>query len=96
VHVWQYYHGVTKASALWLVIRHLGDYELAYPYDLADSDDFLDFNIEQQASIVEDWWRVTKGMRTLNNTGAIKTLYAYNRYVDQMRGAGLPHKPLLR
>jgi hypothetical protein len=58
--------------------------------------DFTDFNIEQQASIIEDWWRITKGMRTLNNTGAIKTLYAYNRYVDQMRGSGLPHKPLLR
>jgi hypothetical protein len=96
VHVWQYYHGITKLSAICLFARHLGHYELAYPYDLADSDDFTDFNIEQQASIIEDWWRITKGLRPLNNTGAIKTLYAYNRYVDQMRGAGLPHKPLLR
>jgi hypothetical protein len=96
VHVWQYYHGITKLSAICLFARHLGHYELAYPYDLADSDDFTDFNIEQQASIIEDWLRITKGLRPLNNTGAIKTLYAYNRYVDQMRGAGLPHKPLLR
>jgi hypothetical protein len=58
----QYYHGVTKLSAIWLAVRHLGDYSLAYPYDLSDSDDILDYNIEQQAAIIEDWWLITKGM----------------------------------
>lgn len=32
-HVWQFYHGITKLSAIWLAVRHLGDYSLAYPYD---------------------------------------------------------------
>ncbi len=94
-HVWQYYHGITKLSAIWLAVRHLGDYSLAYPYDLSDNDDFTDFNIEQQASIVEDWWRLTRSMRPLNNVGRDKTLGTYNRFVDQMRGAGPPHTPII-
>jgi len=58
VHVWQFYHGITKLSAIWLGLRYITDYGRAYPYDLSDSDDFTDYNIEQQASIIEDWWRL--------------------------------------
>ena len=76
-------------------MRHLGDYEDAYPYDLSDSDDLTDFNIEQQASIIEDWWRITKHMLPLNNHGADKTLAAYTPFVDQLRNAGVPHAPLI-
>jgi hypothetical protein len=94
-HVWQYYHGITKLSAIWLAVRHLGDYQLAYPYDLSAYDDLVDFNIEQQAAIIEDWWRVTVGMLPINNIGVDKSLSSYNRYVDQVRSAGVPYKPLL-
>jgi hypothetical protein len=89
-HVWQFYHGITKLSALWLEVRHLGDYEKAYPYDLSDSDDFTDFNIEQQASIIEDFWRVVNSLSPLKNIGTNKALSTYNRYVDQVRSAGPP------
>jgi hypothetical protein len=95
VHVWQYYHGITKLSAIWLAVRHLGDYEMAYPYDLSDGDDLTDFNIEQQAAIIEDWWRIIQPLRPLNNIGTDKTLTTYNRHVDQLRSAGPPHTPIL-
>jgi hypothetical protein len=95
VHVWQYYHGITKLSAIWLAARHLGDYEAAYAYDLSDEDDLTDFNIEQQASIIEDWWRVKKGMSPLKNTGSDKSLATYTRFAEQMRNAGPPHTPLV-
>ena len=42
--------------------RHLGDYEKSYFYDLSDEDDLTDFNIEQQASIIEDWSRIEPGV----------------------------------
>jgi hypothetical protein len=57
MHVWQYYHGVHKVygfitQALW----HIRGYERAYPYDLSDHDDILDFNFEQQAAIIQDFY----------------------------------------
>ena len=75
----------------------LGDYEDAYPYDLSDSDDLTDFNIEQQASIIEDFWRVarTPPLPPLNNTGTNKSLATYSRYADQVRSAGPPRRPPL-
>lgn len=55
----------------------------------------MDFNIEQQAAIVEDWWRVTKSLPTINNIGTDKSLATYNNFIDQVRGAGPPHKPAI-
>src|SRR5262249_38594263 len=77
MHVWQFYHGITKLSAIWLFARHLGDYERAYPYDLSDSDDVTDFNIEQQAAIIEDFWRLGSSMSPLNNIGSNKNPASY-------------------
>jgi hypothetical protein len=95
MHVWQYYHGITKVSALWLAVRYRGDYERAYPYDLSDSDDITDFNIEQQAAIIEDFWRLGSSMSPLNNIGTNKNPASYNRYADQVRSAGPPHTPAI-
>lgn len=96
VHVWQYYHGyeVTKPlEAIGLFARYRGDYQpKAYYYDLSDEDDFTDFNIEQQASIIEDWWRILNGLSPQFNIGNDKTVTTYNHFVDQMRGAGPPNK----
>jgi outer membrane protein OmpA-like peptidoglycan-associated protein len=89
VHVWQYYHAITKVDeAVWLSVRHGFDYEKAYSYDLSDEDDLADFNIEQQASIIEDWWRITEAsLGPLKNTGTDKTESRYRRFVDQLRVA---------
>jgi hypothetical protein len=95
-HVWQSYHGITKISAIGLWVRYRGDYDpLAYRYDLSDSDDFRDYNIEQQASIIEDWWYLTVHQPPKNNRGRDRSLSSYNRYVDQVRSSGPPQKPVI-
>jgi hypothetical protein len=51
-HVWQYYHGC------WVVPRSVwaNKFGKGYEYTLEDSDAWDDFNVEQQASIVENWF----------------------------------------
>jgi hypothetical protein len=94
MHVWQHYHGVHKLlSAAWQYARHLGDYDEAYWYDLADSNDLTDYNLEQQAAIIEDFWRINSGLGTLRNKGTINSPEAYYRYAEQVRSAGPPHTP---
>ncbi len=55
VHIWQYnYLGVGLYSPRWLDRR--------YHYDLNEGDHFQDFGLEQQASIVEDLFRIESGL----------------------------------
>ena len=55
VHVWQYkFLGVGLYSPRWLDRR--------YHYTLNENDSFLSFGLEQQASIVEDYFRVKNGL----------------------------------
>ncbi len=61
-HVWQYQNRILNVifSALLEQIEHGFDYAKAYPY-LLDADKTLtDYDIEQQASIIEDYFRVVK------------------------------------
>ncbi len=62
-HVWQYQNNVLNpiGAALDEVFKHLGDYDAAYPYTLVASKDFLDYGMEQQASILEDYFRLING-----------------------------------
>ena len=46
-------------------MRHPVNYELNYYYDLMKSDDFYDYNIEQQASMVADYWAVSVSKRAV-------------------------------
>ena len=78
--------------------RHqYSDYKDAYPYDLSDHDDLTDFNIERQASIIEDYWRlsISPPMTPLNNTGTNKGLSYYEPFAAQVRSAGPPRKPAI-
>lgn len=52
-HVWQYFHGY------WVVSRSVwaNEFGQGYGYTLEDSDAWDDFNVEQQASIVENWFK---------------------------------------
>ncbi len=94
VHVWQHYHGVHKlVSAAWQFVRHVGDYDEAYWYDLADSNDLTDYNLEQQAAIIEDFWRINSGLGILRNKGSVNSPEVYSRFADQVRSAGPPHTP---
>ena len=94
VHVWQFYHGVTKLSAIKLFVWYRSDYQPnAYRYDLSGNDDFTDYNMEQMAAIIEDWWRILNHLPPQFNVGGDRSLDKYNHFVDQMRGAGMPVKP---
>jgi hypothetical protein len=59
-HVWQFRYATHPISG-WLqnVMRHPVHYDLNYYYDLMKSDDFYDYNIEQQAAMVADYWSVS-------------------------------------
>lgn len=59
-HVWQHQNRVlrVRASAVRLMIRHGFRYARAYRYTLARDRDLLDYNLEQQATIIEDYYRV--------------------------------------
>ena len=61
VHVWQYQLKILNpvTAAIGESIRHVFSYEKAYEYTLEAGKDILDYKIEQQASIIEDYYRVT-------------------------------------
>ncbi len=64
--------GVHKVGGfIYQGLRHLGDYDKAYPYDLSDNDDILDFSFEQQAAIIQDFYRISEGKPTLRNIGRV-------------------------
>ena len=63
-HVWQYQTGILSlgviGSAIVEMIGRAGDYDSAYGYVLNASKDLTDYNLEQQASILEDYFRLTR------------------------------------
>jgi hypothetical protein len=87
-HAWQWYHG---RNLIWNAVRIWGgykDYEEAYNYNLDDSDSLTGFNIEQQASIVADYWYVTLGVVPQHNKGMRAELQAYLPYIMQLKASG--------
>ncbi|MFN2390403.1 MAG: type IV secretion protein Rhs [Pyrinomonadaceae bacterium] len=61
-HVWQYQNKILRVrlSAILGQIRHLGNYGKMYKYVLEDGKDLIEYGIEQQASIVEDYFILIK------------------------------------
>jgi hypothetical protein len=60
-HVWQFENGMDLvAQGLAAFAKAGGSYERAYPYTLARGRDLVDYGMEQQASIVEDYFLITK------------------------------------
>lgn len=58
-HVWQHANGLNLLfEGIAELARRGGDYGAAYAYALAEGNDLLDYGIEQQASILEDYFRV--------------------------------------
>jgi hypothetical protein len=93
-HVWQSGHGshnAVRGIYLWLRYDHIwGDYDNSYHYDLDSSSSFDSFNMEQQAQIIQDYYRVLKGFAPEpgNNVGTRKSLSDYLPYVNQLQAAG--------
>ena len=101
VHVWQSGHGrhnALRGIYLWMKYDHIwGDYDNSYTYDLNSSSSFDYFNMEQQAQIIQDYYRVFKHLdpesRPLEpgkyyNVGTRKSLSDYQPYVNQLQSAG--------
>jgi hypothetical protein len=58
-HVWQHQSGMDMISAGLITFKAFdGDYGAAYPYSLVAGRDLTEYNVEQQATIVEDWFLI--------------------------------------
>jgi hypothetical protein len=59
-HVWQFSNGMDLiGQGVVEFTKHRGDYEKAYPYELDAARDLTEYGMEQQASIVEDYFVIT-------------------------------------
>ncbi|CAN5816612.1 hypothetical protein BH11MYX2_BH11MYX2_03370 [soil metagenome] len=59
-HVWQFSNGMDLiARGAIETLKYRGNYEKAYPYELAADRDLVEYGMEQQASLVEDYFDVT-------------------------------------
>ena len=88
VHVWQSGHGshnLLRGFYLWV---KYSDYEDSYKYNLDSSARLSDFNMEQQAAIIEDYYRVFKHLAPDSNVGTRRTEGDYAPYVAQLKAAG--------
>jgi hypothetical protein len=90
VHVWQSGHGIYPVNAaVDLFLQTVGDYVKAYPYNLTRGSNLSDFNIEQQASIVADYWALlTQKLAPQDNKNPKATLAGYSVVIDQLQKSG--------
>jgi hypothetical protein len=72
-HVWQFANGIDLvANAVADFAKFRGDYEQAYPYRLEPGRDLAEYGMEQQASILEDYYLVSvdhEGPYRMQNRG---------------------------
>ncbi|HEY4058116.1 MAG TPA: hypothetical protein VGM39_15990 [Kofleriaceae bacterium] len=58
-HVWQFSNGMDLiARGAVETLKYRGNYEKAYPYELDASRDLVEYGMEQQASLVEDYFNI--------------------------------------
>jgi hypothetical protein len=89
VHVWQSGHGSHNLlRGAYLYVRYRGHYEKSYKYNLDSSTKLSDFNLEQQAAIIEDYYLVSKNLLPDSSVGTRKTVPDYVPYVEQLKTAG--------
>jgi hypothetical protein len=90
-HVWQFYHDYHKiAQAVWQYVSNFGDYSKSYIYDVSASKDFDDYNMEQQAAIVQDWWRLTHNLPTKYANPPVASFWLYDDFLYFIRASGPP------
>jgi hypothetical protein len=91
-HVWQYYHKQNVIiSAIEIFVK--GHYRDSYKYTLSSEKRFRDFNIEQQAAIVADYWIITQGWKPLCNNDPMTSLLDYSNVIQEFKMAGPPAVP---
>jgi hypothetical protein len=90
-HAWQWQHGRYPVyEGLGALITTGGKYEKAYPYDLTSGKSFDDYNLEQQGSIVADYWGLTKGQSPRRNNNKRATKGDYDNMMTQFWNSGAP------
>ena len=96
MHVWQWGHNVYPVwQALGLVIAHGGIYEAAYPYDLVPGKSLTEYNMEQQASIIADYWALfTNQHKVRDNRNTQATIDGYLPLIAELQKSG-PSLPKL-
>ncbi len=58
-HIWQFANGTDiLVEGVEQLIRYRGSYDASYRYVLRNDRDLTDYNIEQQAAILEDYYRI--------------------------------------
>lgn len=96
VHVWQSTHGqnnIVNGIKIW---HKFDDYDDAYNYNLDDSNSLYGHNMEQQASIIPDYWFVLRNLTPKYNRGMRAQLKDYSPFIVQLRSAGPPRLPTYR
>jgi hypothetical protein len=90
MHVWQWGHGVYPVyAAIGIFLQTPDDYAKAYPYDLTPGKSLKAFNIEQQASIVADYWALLTGtLAPQNNNNAKPAKSDYGAFMADLWKAG--------
>lgn len=95
-HVFNWCHGGSNIrSGLWLGAGALftsKSYEDYYPYDLSQFNSLDDYNFEQRASIIADYWYVLMGKAPKHNTSSSNTLTRYRHFIAQVQNAGAPRR----
>jgi hypothetical protein len=80
-HVWQYCHGTDPVYGfIEMYISKLGKWQQGYFYDISPSNYWLNYNTEQQASIVADYWILSnwpaRGTHYNNDQNALLSSYS--------------------
>jgi type VI secretion system secreted protein VgrG len=90
-HVWQHYHGANVIrSAAMLFVRCRGRYKNAYTYSLSPEKAFAQFNIEQQAEIIADYWQLTEMMKKPTHRALKARLPEFAESLEAIRRSGSP------
>jgi hypothetical protein len=91
-HVWQSLYG-TPPILGWLanVYSNPTNYGASYPYDLTTSNSFWDYNIEQEASIIADYWAINNGQSAQCCTNpSSPAASSYAGLISQVQNANAP------
>lgn len=98
-HVWQCCYGTQPVIGFLENLYNFGisdgnQYaQYTYDYSLRTSNDFNDYNIEQQASIIADYWAVKNGHSAQHCTNpASPKLSDYSGLINQVQAAHLLHQ----
>ncbi len=93
-HVWQHYHGINVIRHALCISKLPIKYDDAYNYFLIKDKPFLSYNIEQQASIVADYWALFHGNDSYYNRDPGPRPSDYVNVIKAIKQSGPPRVPV--